>query len=356
MQRIIMHLDLDAFFAACEERERNISGKPVVVGADPKQGKGRGVVSTCNYSAREYGIHSGMPISIAYRKCPEAIFLGVNFPLYISVSSSIMDIVKKYSNAFEQTSIDEAYLDVTERTKGSYANAEEIAKKIKEEIENKEKLTCSIGIGPNKLIAKTASDYNKPNGLTIVRPYKAKTFLEKLEIRKLYGIGKKGEQVLKELGINTIGNLAAYDVKKLAEIFGSWGYELHQFAQGIDERPVEESYTIKSISREHTFEQDTDDAKTINDVLEAIAQEIYDEIKQYKISFKTVTVKIRYEGFETHTKSKTVKPSDKLSIIRDVSKELIKPYLKGRKIRLVGIRVSNLVFGQKNLEEFIKVG
>src|SRR3989344_1235483 len=140
--RIIVHLDLDAFFAACEERERGIKDKLIIVGADPKEGKGRGVVSTCNYSAREYGIHSGMPILIAYRKCPEAIFLPVNFPLYISVSSSIMNIVKKYADVFEQTSIDEAYLDVTQRTKGSYAIAEEIARKIKQEIQEKEKLTC----------------------------------------------------------------------------------------------------------------------------------------------------------------------------------------------------------------------
>jgi DNA polymerase IV (DinB-like DNA polymerase) len=349
-----MHIDLDAFFAACEERERKISGKPLVVGADPKQGKGRGVVSTCNYYARKFGIHSGMPISVAFRKCPDAVFLPVNFPLYVSVSEKIMNIVNKYADIFEQTGIDEAYLDVTQKTKGSYASAEEIAKKIKEEILNKEKLTCSIGIGPNKLIAKTASDYKKPDGLTVVRPYKIKAFLWPLEIRKLYGVGKKGEQVMKELGINTIGNLAEYDAKKLEEIFGSWGYELKQFAQGIDERPLEEGYSIKTIGREHTFEKDTSDPKTINDVLEEIAREIHEEIKQYKISFRTITLKIRYQGFETHTKSRTVKPSDKLNTIKDVSKELMKPYLKNRKIRLVGIRISNLVFGQKNLEEFLK--
>ena len=349
-----MHLDLDAFFAACEERERGIEDKSVVVGADPKEGKGRGVVSTCNYSAREYGIHSGMPISIAYRKCPDAIFLPVNLPLYISVSSRIMDIVKKNADIFEQTSIDEAYLDVTQRTKASYANAEDIAKKIKEEIKDKERLTCSIGIGPNKLIAKTASDYKKPDGLTVVRPYKSKAFLEKLEIRKLYGVGKKGEQVMKELDINTIGDLAASDTKKLTDIFGSWGYELHQFAQGIDERPVEESYTIKSIGREHTFEKDTDETKEVLEILQALSKDIHEEIMQYRISFRTITLKIRYENFETHTKSKTVKPSDKVSTIIDISKQLVKPYLKGRKIRLVGIRVSNLVFGQKNLEDFIK--
>ena len=190
--------------------------------------------------------------------------------------------------------------------------------------------------------------------MTVVRPYKAKAFLEKLEIRKLYGVGKKGEQVMKELGINTIGDLATCDVKKLTGIFGNWGYELHQFAQGIDERPVEESYTIKSIGRENTFEKDTEDAEEVLEILEALSKDIHEEIKQYKISFRTITLKIRYEGFETYTKSKTVKPSDKISTIIDVSKQLIKPYLKGRKIRLVGIRVSNLVFGQKNLEDFIK--
>lgn len=353
MNRIIMHMDMDAFFTACEERERGIRNKPVVVGADPKDGKGRGVVSTQSYEARKYGIHSGMPISIAYRKCPHAIFLPVNFPLYVKVSRNVMGIVRKHADKFEQTSIDEAYLDVSKKVNGSYRIAESIAKKIKNEIKAKEKLTASIGIGPNKLIAKIASDHKKPDCITVVRPYKIKTFLENLEIRKLYGVGKKTEQVLKELGINTIGDLAKHDVRKLS-VLGEWGYYLHQFAQGIDERPVEQYYGIKSIGREHTFQEDTLDKKLISNVLDELATGIYEEVKHYKIKFKTITIKIRFQGFETHTRSRTIKPSSRIDSIKKVSKELIKPYIRDRKVRLVGIRVSNLTLGQKSLEDYMR--
>ena len=191
MQRIILHIDMDYFFAQIEERENpQFKGKPVVVGADPKGGKGRGVVSTANYVARKYEIHSAMPISKAYQLCPEAIFLPVNIELYQKVSENIIEIVKNYSPIFEQVSLDESYLDLSQIAK-NFKEAEKIGKQLKAEIFEKEKLTSTVGIGSNKLIAKIASDKGKPNGLLIIKPKEVKKFLEPLDIEDLPGIGLK---------------------------------------------------------------------------------------------------------------------------------------------------------------------
>jgi DNA polymerase IV (DinB-like DNA polymerase) len=214
-KRGIFHLDMDHFYTAVEERERpEIRGKPVIVGADPKAGKGRGVVSTSNYEARKAGVRSGMPISQAWRLCSEAVYLPPNFPLYIKVSGEIMDIARKYTDKFEQWGIDEAFLDVTSKVK-DYAEAEALARKIKQEIKEKQSLTCSIGVGPNKLIAKIASDFQKPDGLTIVREEEVEKFLAPLPVRKLLWVGRKTEAKLKALGVNTIGDLARYDPSAL---------------------------------------------------------------------------------------------------------------------------------------------
>ena len=189
--RIIFHLDMDHFYTAVEERERlELKGKPVIVGADPKEGRGRGVVSTSNYEARKAGVRSGMPISRAWRLCPDAVYLPPNFPLYIKVSNEVMDIAKRYADKFEQWGIDEAFLDVSERVR-DFDEAEALAREIKREILKEEKLTCSIGVGPNKLVAKVASDFQKPDGLTVVREEQVEAFLSPLPVRKLLWIGKK---------------------------------------------------------------------------------------------------------------------------------------------------------------------
>jgi DNA polymerase IV (DinB-like DNA polymerase) len=210
-KRVIFHLDMDHYYTAVEERERpEIKGKPVVVGSDPKEGKGRGVVSTSNYEARKLGIRSGMPISHAWKLCPSAVFLPPNFPLYIKVSDDIMAIAQKYADKFEQWGIDEAFLDVSSKA-STPAEAEPLALRIKQEIKDKTGLTCSIGVGPNKLIAKVASDYHKPDGLTIVGEAEAEAFLAPLPARKLLWVGRKTEAKLKEMGVNTIGELASFD-------------------------------------------------------------------------------------------------------------------------------------------------
>lgn len=303
-KRVIFYMDMDHFYTAVEEREHpEYKGRPVVIGADPKEGKGRGVVSTSNYEARRAGIRSGMPISRAWKLCPEAVYLPPNFPLYIKVSKEIMDIARKYADKFERWGIDEAFLDVSAKVK-DYAEAEALAKQIKREIREKESLTCSIGIGPNKLIAKIASDYQKPDGLTRVKEDEAEAFLAPLPARRLLWVGRKTEAKLKSMGINTIGDLARYDPTVLAEKFGVMGTQMHLMARGIDRSEVEPRTEVKSISHETTFEEDTADANTVLNALNALSEEACQEVLNQNLFFKTVTVKLRYENFETHTRSK----------------------------------------------------
>jgi DNA polymerase IV (archaeal DinB-like DNA polymerase) len=348
-KRVIFHLDMDHFYTAVEERERpEIRGKPVIVGADPKAGKGRGVVSTSNYEARKAGVRSGMPISQAWRLCSEAVYLPPNFPLYIKVSGEIMDIARKYADKFEQWGIDEAFLDVTNKVK-DYTEAEALARKIKQEIKEKQSLTCSIGVGPNKLIAKITSDFQKPDGLTIVREEEVEKFLAPLPVRKLLWVGRKTEAKLKALGVNTIGDLARYDPSALTSMFGVMGLQMHLMAKGIDRSEVEERTGVKSVSHETTFEEDTADSALILQALEALCVEVQKATENQHLLFKTVTLKIRYENFETHTKSKTLPfLTNRLYDLQKTARELLSTYLrKDRKVRLIGVRVSSLVSGEK---------
>ena len=348
-KRVIFHLDMDHFYTAVEERERpEIGGKPVIVGADPKGGKGRGVVSTSNYETRKVGVRSGMPISQAWRLCPEAVYLPPNFPLYIKVSGEIMDIARKFADKFEQWGIDEAFLDVTSKVK-DYAEAEALARKIKQEIKEKQSLTCSIGVGPNKLVAKIASDFQKPDGLTIVREEEVEKFLAPLPVRKLLWVGRKTEAKLKALGVNTIGDLARYDPSALTSMFGVMGLQMHLMAKGIDRSEVEERTGVKSVSHETTFEEDTADSAVILQALDALCVEVQKETENQHLLFKTVTLKIRYENFETHTKSKTLPfLTNRLYDLQKTARKLLSTYLrKDRKVRLIGVRVSSLVSGEK---------
>jgi DNA polymerase IV (archaeal DinB-like DNA polymerase) len=347
-QRFIFHIDMDHFYTAVEERENPaLEGKPVVVGSDPKEGKGRGVVSTSNYAARASGVRSGMPISQAWRLCPNAVYLPPNFPLYIKASKEIMAIARRYSCKFEQWGIDEAFLDVTDKVK-DWAEAEALARQIKVEIKEKQHLTASIGVGPNKLVAKVASDYQKPDGLTVVKEQDAEIFLAPLAVRKLLWVGKKTEAKLKPLGINTIGDLARYDPTVLSDLFGVMGVQMHLMAKGLDRSEVEERVGVKSVSHETTFEEDTSDAAAILQALDELCEDIQKETADQKLLFKTVTIKIRYQGFETHTKSKTLPHlTNRVVDLKKTAKELLLPYLSGRKIRLIGVRLSSLVSCEK---------
>jgi len=348
-RRIILHVDMDHFFTAIEEREHpEYRGKPVIVGADPKEGRGRGVVSTCNYEARKYGVRSGMPISKAWKLCPNAVYLPVNYELYTRVSERIMAILRKYADKFESWGIDEAFLDVTSRVK-DYAEAEALARMIKGEILEKEGLTCSIGVGPNKLVAKIASDHQKPDGLTVVREEDVEKFLAPLPVRKLLWVGRKTEQKLRKMGIKTIGDLARCDPTVLVETFGSVGVQLYLMAHGVDKSEVEEQRQIKSISRDTTFPEDTADFHQVLNMLDKLAEEVHNDLLKQQLFFRTVTVRVRYENFETHTHSKTLPfITNRLQDIQKTAKELIQTYLKPeRKIRLIGVRVSNLISAEK---------
>ncbi len=340
---------MDHFYTAVEARERpEIADKPVVVGADPKGGAGRGVVSTSNYEARKSGVRSGMPISRAWKLCPEAVYLPPNFPLYIHVSNEIMNIARGYADKFEHWGIDEAFLDVSSCVK-DYEEAAALAKNLKQEIFEKEKLTCSIGVGPNKLVAKIASDFQKPDGLTVVREEEVEEFLQPLPVRKLLWVGRKTEERLKALGVNTIGDLARFDPNVLAEVFGVAGTQMYLMAHGVDRSEVEERTGVKSISHETTFEEDIDDAEAVLAALDALSEAVAKEAKERNLFFKTVTIKVRYENFETHTRAKTLqfmtnRPQD----LKKTTRELLQPYLRSdRKIRLIGVRVSTFVSAEK---------
>jgi DNA polymerase IV (DinB-like DNA polymerase) len=327
------------------------------VGADPKKGLGRGVVSTANYEARKYGIHSAMPISKAYQLCPQAIFLPVNMELYQKVSKEIMEIVKKYSPKYEVVSLDEAYLDLTEYShilenmrmfgekigaERSYKRVENLAKKLKREILEKEKLTCTVGIGPNKTVAKLAAEKAKPNGLKVVKPEEVKKFLDPLDIDDLPGIGPKTAEKLRAIGINKIFELKKLSRKKLREMFGKVGEDFWQKARGIDEEPVTSEEIIKSIGRQITFERDTRNSRLIFSLFEKIIKEAYRELIEKKFSFKTITVICRFSGFETHTKSKTLKePTQNFETLKKESKKLLLRFLIESKkpIRLIGLRL-----------------
>jgi DNA polymerase IV (DinB-like DNA polymerase) len=343
MARIIMLVDMDAFYTSCEQvRNPKYKGKPVAVGADPKEGKGRGVVAAASYEARKFGIHSAMPISIAYRKCPSCIFLPVDMEQYVEVSARIMKHIRKYADAFEQVSVDEAYLDVS--SQGTYEKARELARKIKKEILAKEKLTCSIGIGPNKLIAKMASSKNKPNGLTLVAPSGIQKFLDPQDVDALYGVGPKTTAVLQKLNILTIKDLSKISVKRLEDYFGTvFAHYLHEASHGIDESPVSEGHVPKSSGRHFTFEKDTDDKELIYKTMDEMIDDAFSQLRKEGFkTYKTITITVRYEDFETHTKAHTmIDKAAESEQAKNVAKSLLNEFLrKGKKIRLIGVSLS----------------
>lgn len=343
-QKIILHVDLDAFYASVEERDNpKLKGKPIVVGADPKGGHGRGVVSTASYAARKFGVHSGMPISIAYRKCPNCIFVPVDMGKYVNESVKCQDIFRKYADKFEIGGIDEFYLDISERCK-SYRAAEELAKEIKSALKKHRELTCSIGIAPNKLVAKIAADKQKPDGLTIVREDYVSDFLAPLDVRELMGVGPKTKAVLAERDIHIIKDLRKLSKSQLIEWFGKFGAILYDEARGIDESPIVEEWEVKSIGRQTTFERDTKDKTKLLGKLTEIVNDTLKQVKAEKLTYRTITVKVRYSDFHTITKAKTLGEShNDEKTAQLLARELLIPFLKDeRKIRLIGFSVSKL--------------
>ncbi len=351
---IVLHVDMDHFFSAVEEREHpQIKGHPVVVGADPKRGTGRGVVKTCNYEAREFGIHSGMPVSKAWRLCPDAIYVRGNYRLYKEVSKKIMTVLRGYATEFQSWGLDEAFLDVTSDVH-NFREAVKLAEGIKHEILWRERLTCSIGIAPNKLVAKIASDYRKPDGLTIVPENAVAKFLAPLPVQRMLWIGEKTAMRLKKLGIRTIGDLASVDVSLLTERFGVLGVRFHQHALGISGAKVGgRKGRRKSIGHESTFATDTNNISRIVQRLDDLCQRVHERATKQRLLFKTVTIKIRDQDFNTHTHSKTLPFfTNQLQDLQKATRTLTRSRFQGdQRIRLVGVRVSNLksIAGQRTL-------
>ena len=353
--RLILLVDMDYFYAACEElRNPSLKDKPVVVGADPKSGKGRGVVSTANYIARKYGIRSGMPISIAYKLKPDAVYLPVDEKYYEEISNRIMAFLKSFATKFEQVSVDEAFLDISGRA-NNYDEAYVYAKKIKDSIASDFGLPCSVGIGTSKLIAKMACEAAKPNGIKLVRGDEAKEFLAPLPLEKLYGVGKKSAERLKEMGFKTIGDLASANKQLLINEFGSFGLEIYEHANGIDNDEIVESYEIKSIGREHTFEQDTESIDEIAKAINMLADEVIEEVRRQGFFFKIVTLKVRNERFEEHLHSKNLGYyTQDIERLKKAALKLMEENMQNEKVRKIGLRVSGLAksSGQKRIENY----
>jgi DNA polymerase IV (archaeal DinB-like DNA polymerase) len=358
-----MHVDLDYFFAQVEERENpSIKDKPVVVCVYSARGGDSGAVSTTNYIARRLGVKSGIPIVFAKRilKDKAAVFLPVNHPLYGRVSEEIMNLLRSHSDNFEQGGIDEAFLEVTKRTEGDYEKAQSLAQEIKTEILEKERLTCSIGIGLNKLVAKIASDYLKPDGLTVVKPEQLTEFLSPLPVGKLLGVGRKTEERMNGLGIEYIGQLAVFDPRTLTDHFGrTLGIYFHNAANGIDESLVQERAEAESLSRITTLKENTRELNKILEEVYKLSEDIVRRMKERNLNFKSVTVIAIMENLRIHSRTKTMGTSiDDSEIVKTLVKELFENFLKEEpklELRRVGIKVSNFAQekSQKPLDVFL---
>lgn len=339
---------MDAFFAAVEEQRRPwLKGKPVIIGGEGDPAK-RGVVSTASYEARKYGVHSAMPLRTAHRLCPEGVFLPVDYPEYTRVSRRIKTILHEFSPIMEDVGIDEAFLDIS----ASALSSEEVARLIKQSIRSQTSLTCSIGVAPNKLLAKIASDYRKPDGLTIILPDGIGQILGPLPVRKLWGIGPKTEARLQEMDIMTVADLAAKTLEFLQDCFGeSYGHFLYDAARGIDEGELITHWEPRSLSRETTFQQDISKWQDIARTLAGLVKEVVGDLKERGYAARTATVKLRFSGFETFTRSRSLPEAvDNEEEIRRAAFHCFGRFDLGgpgspgvkRRVRLVGFRLSNL--------------
>jgi len=342
--RIIFHFDLDCFFAAVEcLLHPEYKGQPLVVGADPKGGKGRGVVSTASYEARKFGIHSGQPISQAYQACPNAIYVHPNFFAYEEASHQVKRIMRKYSTTFQSGGIDEGYLDMTEMC-ASFDHARQVAIEIQQEVFRFTHLTISIGIASTKSLAKIATDLHKPNGITVLETEKISEILGSLDVTKIPGIGKKTKEWYYKAGYRTINDLLNATYSQIINTFGKWGEWLYFVIHGLDDRPVMEFHDQKSCSEERTFYEDTWDLKQIKDRIQQCYRALHQEMSDREIAYRTITMKIRFRGFETYTRSKSA--VEEIQEIADGTKIvdlLLTEFLPLKKpVRLVGIKLSNL--------------
>ena len=338
-QRYIAHFDLDSFFVSVEMlQDPSLLGKAVVVGGS----RDRGVVTTCSYEARKFGVRSAISGIQAKKLCPDLIFVRPRFDRYKEISKKIRKIFLDYTDLVEPLSLDEAYLDVTENKKGNPSAtliAQEIRKRIFEEVG----LTASAGISVNKFVAKIASDYNKPNGQKTVNPDEVEAFLEKLDIKKFYGVGKVTAEKMYQLGIFTGYDLKHKPLEYLEKHFGNSGFHYYQICRGIHNSAVKPNRKIKSVGAERTFGENLSSEIFMEERLQSIAKELEKRLQKSKISGKTITLKIKYSDFTLQTRSKTLPyfVSDK-NIILDVAKDLLYQERLRNSVRLLGISIHNL--------------
>jgi nucleotidyltransferase/DNA polymerase involved in DNA repair len=352
--RAILHVDMDAFFAAVEQRDHpELKGRPVIIGADPKDGKGRGVVSTASYEARRFGVGSAMPISQAWRACPRGVYLPPDIGRYAHESERVMDILGRVTDLVEPVSIDEAFLDVT-ASRRALGPGEVVARRLKEEIKGETGLTASVGVATSKLVAKVASDMRKPDGLVVVAEGEEAAFLAPLPVRRLWGVGPRMEETLARLGVVTVGDLAALDLGRLDRRLGTHGHDLQLLARGIDEREVVAGAAgAKSIGQEHTFDHDTADAERLRAMLLSLADNVARRLRNHGLKARTLTLKYRDETFRTRTHARTLTAGvDSGNDVFDVISALFSEVHRGRPVRLLGVYTSHFGSDSPQLELF----
>lgn len=353
-----MLVDLDYFFAQCEElRNPVLKNKPVVVGMYSGRTEDSGAVSTSNYVARKYGVKSGIPLFLAKKRLEgvDAVFLRVDYDYYQQISDKIMQILRGYADVFEQVGIDEAYLDVTKKVHTNFKETPTLVHQMKTDIKNQVGVTFSVGVGPNKLVAKIASDKNKPDGITVVHPEEVEAFLSPLPVDRLLGVGRKTSTKMEELGIKTIGDLAAYDVQRLVELFGkTLGVYFHNAANGTDNEPVQEAGEAESISRIATLKENTRDLAFILQKTDQLTEEICKELTQKNLYFKQVSIIAIMTDLTARSRSQTLdKPAKDTETIKKHVRELFEKYLDESEmdIRRVGVKVAHLGKEEKKQQQ-----
>jgi DNA polymerase IV (archaeal DinB-like DNA polymerase) len=360
LSRIVGHLDLDYFFAQVEEVENpSLKDTPVLVCVFSGRTEESGVISTSNYKAREHGIKSGMPIALAKRRLEgvEASFIRMNHEKYEGYSQRVMEILRSEVDTLEQTGIDEAFFDITKRTGGDYGAASSIALEIRARVLDEEKLTCSIGIGPNKVVAKIASDFKKPNGLTVVRDAEVDSFLSPLSVDRIYGVGPKTARLLEEKGISTVPALARTPTEVLVELFGKkLAVYLHDASNGIDDEPVLDSAGITQLSRMITLKHDSHDVDEVMAELLPALRDLHERLVSKNLFFRNLSAMGILRNLSLHTRSKTLEtPTDEYAVIEKEVRELFTVLLhEVGDLRRAGVRMSGLqdMVDQRTLTEF----
>ena len=341
--RSILHVDMDAFYASVEQLDHpEYKGRPVIVGADPKEGKGRGVVAACSYEARKFGVRSALPISRAWKLCPEGVYVRPRMQRYVEVSGQVMEVFRRYTDLVEPLSIDEAFLDITGST-ALLGAPDEIARSIKKEVRLSTGLTASIGLAPNKFLAKIASDLKKPDAFVIVREDEIDEFLRELPISRLWGVGPKTEHRLHEMGFRTIGNIAAASRESMVGSLGSLGEHLFQLSHGTDDRPVVPNWEPKSISSETTFDEDTEDRELLLGTILNLSDHVAERLRKDGYRARKVTLKLRYSNFSTHTKQSSLgKRIQTGEEIAATARTLFSQFPLNQKIRLIGVSAGDI--------------